>query len=354
MKKPYSIKEFDPITAEEQELFKLFELLDVTFREMEKDDPLPTNEFRLKNFRHKEPTFDDFWWLVWEDNKVRGFCILTIRNQSNVSYEENKHVAYVQIRIQKDHRRNGLGLKLVKKVIQKSKEIGVIAALQNTTAYESGYAFSEKLNGILAMESTTNRCRFANIDWNLMEEWKKQGQVRSKKDERSLKWFEKCPEDIIEEFCNVYTETMNQQPLGEIETRAIITPESRRITEQEFAKLGYIWHSVITREKNGAISGITDMTYIPDRPYRIEQELTGVKNEYRGKGLGKWLKSEMLHFIHKKYPNAKYISTGNADSNAAMLSINTRMGFKPHQQRKTYKFNLIEIEKRIAEIESKN
>ena len=59
----------------------------------------------------------------------------------------------------------------------------------------------------------------------------------------------------------------------------------------------------------------------------------------------------MLYFVHKKYPEAKYISTGNADANAPMLSINRRMGFKLHLQKKVYKFKIDELEKRIAEIE---
>ena len=145
---------------------------------------------------------------------------------------------------------------------------------------------------------------------------------------------------------------MNEQPLGELETRAKITPEARRQTEDRYDELKFIWHIVISQERNDATSGVTDVTYNQSRSYRIEQELTGVKEEYRGKGIGKWLKAEMLYFIRRKYPNVKFISTGNADANAAMLSINNCMGFKSHHRSRTYKFKISELQKRIKELEN--
>ena len=51
MKENYIIETFDPLKATDQELFEVFNLLDILFREKEKDDPLPTKEFRLKNFK---------------------------------------------------------------------------------------------------------------------------------------------------------------------------------------------------------------------------------------------------------------------------------------------------------------
>lgn len=64
----------------------------------------------------------------------------------------------------------------------------------------------------------------------------------------------------------------------------------------------------------------------------IHQRFTGVKEAFRGKGIGKWLKADLLFYIRDTLPGAKFIDTGNAGNNAPMLSINERMGFKLHKK----------------------
>ncbi|NHJ26401.1 MAG: N-acetyltransferase, partial [Candidatus Lokiarchaeota archaeon] len=49
-------------------------------------------------------------------------------------------------------------------------------------------------------------------------------------------------------------------------------------------------------------------------------------------GIGKWLKASMLLKIREEYPQVKIVTTGNANSNAPMLSINNRLGFKVHKE----------------------
>lgn len=50
--------------------------------------------------------------------------------------------------------------------------------------------------------------------------------------------------------------------------------------------------------------------------------------------------ARMLLYIRKEYPGVKYVATGNADSNAPMLAINNRLGFKKHLAIKLYKLKL--------------
>ena len=62
------------------------------------------------------------------------------------------------------------------------------------------------------------------------------------------------------------------------------------------------------------------------------QGLTGVRDVHRGRGLGKWLKAEMLLRVRRDFPEVRVVSTGNASSNEAMLSINERLGFRTHKE----------------------
>ena len=74
--------------------------------------------------------------------------------------------------------------------------------------------------------------------------------------------------------------------------------------------------------------------------HKVTQLLTGVRAQYRGRGLGKLLKALMLLHVRAAYPEVKYISTGNADSNAPMLAINRKLGFRKHRQVKIYKLKI--------------
>ena len=61
-------------------------------------------------------------------------------------------------------------------------------------------------------------------------------------------------------------------------------------------------HQVVFGESDGKISGITEIGFNPKTPYRLGQGTTGVQEQYRGRGLGKWLKADMLMLIRGKYP----------------------------------------------------
>ena len=79
---------------------------------------------------------------------------------------------------------------------------------------------------------------------------------------------------------------------------------------------------------------------------RIEL-FTGVRPDARGRGIGKWLKAYMLDRMHRLYPDAEWISTGNADSNGPMLAINMKMGFKRHRWGAEYQISRDQLAERV-------
>jgi mycothiol synthase len=125
---------------------------------------------------------------------------------------------------------------------------------------------------------------------------------------------------------------LNTMPWEEMDHGDIVvTPAQMAEWYTRMKMQGTLEYTMLTREPDGVISGITDMNFAPYRAHIIHQGFTGVRSEAQGRGLGKWLKAAMLLHVREIYPNLEWVVTENAGSNGPMLAINTKMGFKQYR-----------------------
>lgn len=301
--------------------------------------PPETLEFRKIQMSSDNPSTYKYGWLVFGgQNQIIGIVGVAVYKEDGPEYEGQEHIAWVNYNVNKDYRKQGIGLELHELVISE-----VLKLNRNTikvwTNNPDGKAVMEIWNGELTHRHFVNKLMLEDVDWSLMETWEYQGKERNP--EVTLELFETVPEDDIEEYTQFYTEVYNQSPLDVQEVEVRVTPESRRELEKNQAKNGTIWITMIIREPHGEISGVTEIMYNPKDKEKIQQELTGVKEIHRGRGLGKWLKGAMILLARDRFPNAEFISTGNAMSNAPMLAINRMMGFKEVTVYHEYTFRLM-------------
>ncbi|MFX0204998.1 MAG: GNAT family N-acetyltransferase [Candidatus Hodarchaeota archaeon] len=345
------IRIFDPEKASDELWDLLYPLFEKIWLEMHPDDPLPSKETTKKDILLPDPDMKNYRWLAYnkDETLIIGYGRVSIYKRSSPAYYENKHIAFGSLFTDQEFRRSGIGTELLKilmtKVLEEKKTV-----FQGGSHLPSAYAFCKAFGGKIAITEEESRLNLAEVDWNMIEAWKKDGPLKAKG--ASLIRFETVAEDDIEDFCQIYTEVLNQVPKEDVEWEAKETPETRRQREDREKKLGAIRTTFISKEADGTISGITETFYHPDRKTILDQGLTGVKEEYRGRGLGKWLKAEMLSYVRERFPDVGVIATDFALTNDPMIAINRRLGFKFYKKYKAYKFDVEELSRSLQKLET--
>ncbi len=343
------VQPFDPLTASEDVIEKYIGFQEIIRKERAPDDPPIPRDLIKKEIKNPHPHFMQVRFLAWKGDQIIGAGDLGWMKEEAPGYAKNKHIGSINVRVLKEYRRNGVGKRLLEHVVDASANNPILTTIFGDSWNDAGRKFCERFGGKFSQEGAENRLYLKDVNWDMIREWDMKGLEFAKKEGITLQFFEDCPDEILEEYCLVYQETMNQQPLGDFDGEITITPESRRLEEKRNKERGIKWYTLISREADGRISGLTEILYHPSIPQKAFQNLTGVKQEFRGRGLGKLLKAHMFLWIVQKHPEIKVIVTGNDATNAPMLSINTRMGFKKYIGNTTYLFNLDDLRKRVLE-----
>ena len=251
---------------------------------------------------------------------------ITFALEDSPSYQGNEHICNLELTVLPSYQRKGVARQLLNAIHELAQSRNK-SLLVGTIQSEGGRIFLGKLGGTEALENRENRFDLKDVDWPMVEEWDREG--RSQSPDASLEFVTSIPDDILEDYCRVYTEVMNQAPRDELQVGdEIFAPERWKDDEKRMNDSGATHLTAFIREDNGDISGLTDVYYFPSMVPQIHQLLTGVQEEYRGQGKGKWLKAAMLLKIRNQFPDIETIITYNATLNKPMLAINERLGFK--------------------------
>ena len=255
---------------------------------------------------------------------LSDFFAATIKPGSP-GYESNKQFMWATGSVHPDHRRRGIGRSWISLTLELMERHGC-TILTLDTHEESGHRFLKWLGAEGKSAGAENRLQLADVDWRMLRRWVEDGAAHSPS--TTIEVYDgHLPEEMWEEYCPQFAALLNTMPWDDLDHGDItVTPAELADWYERMDEQGGTDFTMLAREPDGSISGITRMNYAPYKPEFIEQGFTGVRADARGRGLGKWLKAAMLLQVREIYPQLRTVAAGNASSNVPMLAINKKMG----------------------------
>jgi len=293
-----ALRSFNIENASEQEWQQLNQLMNRQRGEEYPNDPPTLLQDTIRNLK-SIPDFIVFdSWVVW-----RGEEVISRATYQFTKTEDNQHILEFSLYVLPEYRQQGIGKLLFQLIIEQAEiEKRRLLLTGTDSAIPAGEAFMARVGAEMAQAMDENQLIVQEVDTLLMQQWVDQAAQRAGDLELEL-IVGPYPEDRLEQFTEM-KEVMNTAPTDDLDIEDFhFTPELLRDIDQTFKIRGIErWMMVVRDPQNDTLAVLK---------------------------------------VLQDQPEVKYIRTGNASSNEAMLKINHEMGFRLH---KTWKFWQIEAE----------
>jgi GNAT superfamily N-acetyltransferase len=255
-------------------------------------------------------------WVAERDSEVVGWA-----SALRWAYVENADGGGVHVSVPHEQRQQGLGSALLALTLEHSETLG----LRRVSAYsvdEDGHRFLERRGFSHTHTERYSRLDPQEVDLAELEELC----ARLAADGFSVVPFTECrPEGV---------HAVDAEASADI-------PEEVPITYMPFEEwVPQHWeHPHLTKE--GSFAVLHDgrpvsiaMLRVDPAGGRAGNDITGTLRAYRGRGLARLAKLAQLEWLAAQ--GFTSVVTGNDEANAPMLAVNTRLGYRPFAEARTY------------------
>jgi len=323
--KEYKVELFDEQKASEGELKAYYDFFMQILAEARPDEPRrPYDKFIKQVLIHSDSLLIKRW-VIWDNEQIIAYAIIYKTLDG-----ENQHFPEVDIFVLPKWRCKGLGKMMLNKLHEEGlKENCTMFEFSTFSNTPSGSEFLNSIGADNCITENVNQMLIADLDMDLMDKWIAKAGERAADYEIEL-WMDKYPEKELKKFIKLYNNFWNSIPVGSLDYEyEELTPVRLKNELSSKIERGWKnWSMVARHKKTGAYAGFTNIMYTGFNPEMLNQGNTGVAQEHRNKGIGRWLKAFLIRHIIKEMPEIKKVRSENANTNRAMLNINEQMGFK--------------------------
>jgi GNAT superfamily N-acetyltransferase len=163
---------------------------------------------------------------------------------------------------------------------------------------------------------------------------------RAARDYELVGWRDRVPDALLDDRTLLEERMSTDAPHGDLpvgEERW----DAHRVREMESLNVAR-GRTVLSAGavRNGRLVAFTDLHVLLARAEHARQGATLVLHEHRGHRLGALIKAAALRELATAFPQARRISTFNAEDNAPMVAVNRALGFEPAGQCSTWSTHL--------------
>jgi mycothiol synthase len=335
------IKVLDPHHVDESEKLALNVFGNRMRHEQWPEDPPLGPEGTLARWRFVPKYYDIHQWAAWTaDNTQVVVRVAICIGRAG----DNLHMADFEIAVVPEMRRRGIAKRLLGPIAEVArKENRQLLLVITDSDIPAGRQFAKRLGARKGLVSQTNQLDIGDLAWDVVSKWLQRGREQAGKFESGL-WEGPYPPEHAESMV-VMKEIINAAPTDLLEIEDFKwTVEELRQEEFALAQEGTErWTLYLRHLGTGDFAGFTEVFWKPHHPESMEQGYTVVAPKYRNRGLAQWLKAEMLQRVTETRPMVKRIRTRNADSNAPMIRINRKLGFKLYKSWTTWQLDLDQV-----------
>ena len=345
-----------PIDTSDDGLVEAYlDLQDAWSRESKPGDPLPPRSERRGRFRSGPPYGSVAGTVLASSAEhVIGYGVWEI------SVIDNPQSAWIRAFVLRDERRQGVGSAIVS---------GLLDRVEAHGAADVAFGLAENVRDSRSLSDTVEtvwgttsayveriaRLELRQLDPTAVEEAlrRRESRIAGRYRAVSFDMDELPPVETgfdLDDYASMVQTIWNLMPLEEIQQNdEIYTSESfRRQVERSRIRGRVMWNCVAIEPKSRRCVGVTNISFNASDPRAITQLDTGVLADHQGNGLGMYLKLRMLQRVLRELPEAEFVDTENAVSNAAMIHINESLGFREQYRERLYQVGLAELRKRLA------
>jgi GNAT superfamily N-acetyltransferase len=251
--------------------------------------------------------------------------------------KDNRHLAFVDVATDPDHRRAGHGTAML-------DHLGELASLdgRDTLMADAAWPFEGAPDGAgVGNAEFLTRMGFAfslgdikralhlPVDPVLLERLVAETEPRHTGYElRSFRG--PVPDDIIDSLGALIGTLVTEAPMGDLDVEPeVYDAERLRADEKVVEAAGRRAYLTVAIGPDGDVVAYSELRVPGHEPDRVYQLGTLVRPEHRGRALGLATKVHNLRQLQAAEPDRRTVYTYNAEVNAHMVRVNDALGFRP-------------------------